>query len=238
MVGCQKEAENSATPKPAGTATTAPTDAPAIPGAPPKEPTPAVVKLGNVDQKLKGDGFSYYGLGYEKPLTYSYVQDTGAKPTEGTQIVQISGTPESPVFHMIRGGSLADLGSEDLIIKADGVYAIGSKLGKFDPPTIALPNNLTVGKSWTNDQNIKKDSTAVHVLMDNKVSKAESVTTPAGTFDTFKVHSAGRMTTPSQNVPFSSDSWYAKEVGLVKFSLTTKGQDGKSVTATMILTKK
>lgn len=101
----------------------------------------------------------------------------------------------------------------------------------FEGDGVSVPSELSVGKSLEDgdfSMKIQSDNPALSGMMggteiaitDRKVLAKESITTPAGTFDCFKVSSkttsATKMMGMTRTVESSSIEWISKEVGMVR----------------------
>lgn len=94
---------------------------------------------------------------------------------------------------------------------------------------ISIPDNLEVGQTLpdgTGTITIKMTSTAAMTITmemtitDRKVEKSETIKTPAGSFDTFKISQTTimkmNMMGMNKTTETSAASWYAKGVGMVR----------------------
>jgi hypothetical protein len=85
------------------------------------------------------------------------------------------------------------------------------------PAGIGIQTPLQVGKEWHSDTNGQslENSTVMHSTGVAKVAAQESVTTPAGTFDTFRVEANIRQINGADQTKSSTvqeTSWYAPAV--------------------------
>jgi len=87
---------------------------------------------------------------------------------------------------------------------------------------LELPNDLSVGQELP-DANvaIKVSMSGINMnttvdMINRKVEKKESVTTPAGTFDCFVIYNDNKMKAMMVNSTMGSRVWYAEGVGMVK----------------------
>ena len=105
---------------------------------------------------------------------------------------------------------------------------------------IEIPNNLAVGETLP-DANVTmtmsvagmKMKTVVNIL-NRKIEKKETVTTPAGSFDCYVIYSDSQTQAMGMNRTFPSRLWLAEGVGMVKQE--TYKNDGDMMAYT-ILTK-
>ena len=103
---------------------------------------------------------------------------------------------------------------------------------------LELPNDLSVGQQLA-DANVTikvsmggiKMNTSVD-LVNRKVEKQESVTTPAGTFECYVIYSDNMMKAMMVNQTFPSRVWFAEGVGMIKQESYNKA--GKSIGTTVL----
>uniref|UniRef100_UPI0026314F57 TapB family protein n=1 Tax=uncultured Eudoraea sp. TaxID=1035614 RepID=UPI0026314F57 len=103
---------------------------------------------------------------------------------------------------------------------------------------IELPNDLEVGQELPDANIIMKISmsgmnmNSTMDMVNRKVEKQESVTTPAGTFDCYVIYSENQSKMMMVNQNFPSRLWLAKDVGMVKQESFNK--NGKLMTSTVL----
>jgi len=100
---------------------------------------------------------------------------------------------------------------------------------KITGTDIELPNNLSVGQNL-DDANVTMAISMAGMKMDievnminRKVEKQESVTTPAGTFDCYVLYNDTQSKTMGTSQTFPSRLWLAEGVGMVKQETYSKG---------------
>lgn len=96
---------------------------------------------------------------------------------------------------------------------------------------IEIPNDLSVGQQL-DDANVNMAISMAGMKMDvavnminRKVEKKESVTTPAGTFDCYVVYSENESKTMGTTQTFPARMWLAEGVGMVKQESYKKNGD-------------
>lgn len=105
---------------------------------------------------------------------------------------------------------------------------------------IELPNNLTVGQELEDaNVNMKMNMGAMNMnmafdMVDRKVEKKESLTTPAGTFDCYVITSNNNAKMMMANTAHTSRMWLAEGVGMIRQDIYNK--KGKLVSKS-VLTK-
>lgn len=102
-----------------------------------------------------------------------------------------------------------------------------------------LPDVMVPGAAWQNSFSASgrlsgdfgESDVSMDMLMDNVIEGAETITVPAGTFDTLRIVTNYTMnntmtiagiTTPV-SMQFTTTAWYAKDVGMVKSVTTAAG---------------
>ena len=101
---------------------------------------------------------------------------------------------------------------------------------------IEIPNDLSVGQNL-NDANVtmKIGMSGINMniavdMLNRKVEKKESVTTPAGTYDCYVVYSEKQSKMMMANQVYPSRVWLAEGVGMVKQETYKKNGDLMSST--------
>ncbi|MGB5228456.1 MAG: hypothetical protein WBN55_09335, partial [Eudoraea sp.] len=103
---------------------------------------------------------------------------------------------------------------------------------------IELPNDLEVGQELPDANIIMKISmsgmnmNSTMDMINRKVEKQESVTTPAGTFDCYVIYSENQSKMMMVNQNFPSRLWLAEDVGMVKQESFNK--NGKLMSSTVL----
>lgn len=116
--------------------------------------------------------------------------------------------------NFIPDGMLSQYGDAEVVVEGD---------------FITIPDNLEAGQTLQDGSGtitIKMSSAAAMnikmdmKIVDRKVEKAETLNTPAGSFDTFKITQKSivtmKMMGMNKTTESSSASWFAKGIGMVK----------------------
>ncbi len=118
-------------------------------------------------------------------------------------------------------------------IPEEQLKAMGDMEIQVEADNLEYPNGLSVGKSLKDGSitlttiggaipmKIKVD------IIDRKVEAMESITTPAGTFETYKITSKSIMKNQmgiTMTFEYNNIEWLAKEVGVVKSESFRKGK--------------
>jgi hypothetical protein len=100
-----------------------------------------------------------------------------------------------------------------LFITKEGKYV-------YDKPLLRVPFPVQVGQEWSwNGNEFINDETHT-VNLKAKAAKYETITTPAGKFETLKVETTLET---SQGTKNNLTEWYAKDLGMVKMQIAIKG---------------
>src|SRR5690606_23634060 len=103
---------------------------------------------------------------------------------------------------------------------------------------IEIPNNLSVGQELNDAHVSMKVSMAVMKMetlvnmINRKVEKKESVTTPAGTFDCYVIYSDNETIIMKKSHIFPSRVWLTEGVGMVKQESYNK--DGDLISSSLL----
>jgi DUF3108-like len=122
---------------------------------------------------------------------------------------------------------------QKLLINNDGVYILETyqkihiflfinSEGTFhyNKPLLRIPLPLEAGEEWdTKDLQIDDNDTTT-VNLNGKVIGTDTVTTPAGKFNTIKIESTLITSHGTKNI---ITEWFAKNVGMVKMHLAIEG---------------
>ena len=175
-------------------------------------------KLKIAKEKFQGNGLNYSGLLYELPLTYLVTQ-TGEKPEEGVSTTTfLSEEKDVWKFSRTRTGSLIRIMGDDKVeVNAKGIFVTEISMGKLEQPMMELPNNLAVGTTWDVTSVVDGEGgTKVKQVSKYKVTKEESMTTKAGTFNCLVIEATSDGSTKDKKVTAKSTFWYAEPFGAVK----------------------
>lgn len=182
-----------------------------------------------VPAELKTEGYEYYGLSHGAPIEFEVVMPNSSTPETGTAVTKLTAVKDGvATFVTDRTGPLESLGSEELIVKPDGIY--NTKIGgqPVEPVQLVMPADVSVGKVWTSKGKIKlQDGKTFTQDMKFKVVGREKVKTKAGEFDALKVTAQGEITVGDKRSQSNITAWYVKGLGTVKMAITTSSPPGK-----------
>ncbi|MBK7629594.1 MAG: hypothetical protein IPJ23_02530 [Ignavibacteriales bacterium] len=100
-----------------------------------------------------------------------------------------------------------------LFITKEGNYV-------YDKPLLRIPFPITIGQEWSWDGKEFINGETHTVKLKGKAAKIETITTPAGKFETLKVESTLETSEGSKNL---LTEWYAKGLGMVKMQVIIEG---------------
>lgn len=187
---------------------------------------------------LNHDGFAYSGLADSSELTYTVVLAEGGTPTPGTQMSKV-GTKDAnkAQFTVSRTGALAQLGEETQEVRPDGVWLVKMAPNTLKKETMALPADLSVGKTWKTTMEVEQVGEPVRIESTNKVERTEKITTTGGEFDTLLVTSSATVTMDGKTGTLNTREWRAKGVGTVRLKIEGKDPSGQAVSMSVELAK-
>lgn len=249
LAGCgDKVASNSATGGTTGTTTTGSSGTTGSTGTPPNvtppnagsttggktdtPPTTADTKGQQntpppIPDELKNDAYSYCGLSSSKPLNMMMIGGSNTTGTLTNEFVKMK--DGSAVFKQTWGGQLSTLGSGEMILKKDALYATSYQGQSVNPPQIELPGKLEIGKKWSAKYSLKGQEVSFNL----KVDRFEKVTTQLGTFDSVLITAKGTEKNNGKTQATSAEIWYVKDIGEVKTHISGKDQAGKPTDVTI-----
>ncbi len=100
-----------------------------------------------------------------------------------------------------------------LFITKEGNYV-------YDKPLLRVPFPVQIGQEWSwNGKEFINDETHT-VNLKGKAAKIETITLPAGKFETLKVETALETSEGTKNI---LTEWYAKDLGMVKMLVSIEG---------------
>ncbi len=198
---------------------------------PPQESEAPEPSLSEVPADLKHAAFEYYGLTNPKQVDMEIVVDGGARVLSGTQTVKlVSIEGGSAVFRIERTGQLATLGSMDVSVEKDGLYAKSASIGQISR-SLELPADLAVGKEWTSELKLESSGGEMAQKSTMKAVRTETVKTKAGEFkDALRVEGTGTGTFNGQAMTMKMTGWYVKGEGPVKLQTEMTKPDGTKTT--------
>lgn len=187
--------------------------------------------LDKIPESLKHAGFRYYGFTYMKPMKYRV--KTPNSEMEGSQVVKLKEVKDgNAIFELVGTDGLEQLGSQELLVKPDGVYASGMSMGKLEGTPLQVPSDLAIGKTWKSHQKIAMTGGTTYTLdQTSKVVRNEKVKVPAGEFDALYVLASGPYQLGSDKGTSKIETWLVQDVGIVKVRLsqTPAGQKDAQV---------
>lgn len=100
-----------------------------------------------------------------------------------------------------------------LFITKEGNYV-------YDKPLLRVPFPVKIGQEWKWDGKEFINDETHTVNLKGKVTKIETITTPAGKFETLKVETTLETSEGTKNI---LTEWYAKDLGMIKMLVSIEG---------------
>ena len=159
---------------------------------------------------LVGDSWTYSLSDPRTPSrSFSFVQTVHAV-NPGTIEVTVSNNGGTMPASMDQNGNLTSIGTKQYL-----------------PSDSKLKFPIAVGGSWSGTFTTKTGNGDATTLISAKVVGVESVQTPAGTFDAFRIEESGNVSAPSGKFQFTETDWYAPDAKrIIKFVFNGTGGDG------------
>ena len=197
-----------------------PTSRPSVEKPPTSKPIPATAPTAEVPVKLHHDGFVYGGFAKEGTQTF-VVKVSGQADGEGTETKKVKPSTDGTILiERSRDGALAAVGTDTVRIDDKGASVVGVSIGKLSAPSLELPANLAIGKTWKLEYNIKTDTETIKNAGTYKVVGDGPVSVPAGKFTARKVTLTGTIETSKGRGKVTSTFYFVKNMGAVKSETT------------------
>ena len=184
----------------------------------------------NYNKKGKVEGISAYKVTETNTVgnTTNATMAINLKDEKGKEIY-------STDYKLSCTGNMVTLDYESLL-PSDMMKQYGDMDIEISGNDIEIPNDLSVGQNL-NDANVtmKIGMSGINMniavdMLNRKVEKKESVTTPAGTYDCYVVYSENQSKMMMANQVYPSRVWLAEGVGMVKQETYKKNGDLMSST--------
>jgi len=184
----------------------------------------------NYNKKGKVEGISSYKVTETNTVgnTTNATMAINLKDEKGKEIY-------STDYKLSCTGNMVTLDYESLL-PSDMMNQYGEMDIEISGNDIEIPNDLRVGQNL-NDANVtmKIGMSGINMniavdMLNRKVEKKESVTTPAGTYDCYVVYSENQSKMMMANQVYPSRVWLAEGVGMVKQETYKKNGDLMSST--------
>ena len=201
--------------------------------------TNAEVQMTTYDKKGKPSGVQTWKIGEVKKDGNNFIStiNTSFKNEKGEEVVSSSGT------YKCEGGVLqADM---KMAMPQQQAESMKTTDAKMTNAYLEYPYNMTVGQQLKDaEMNMDVDMKGGMVSkvsfkeLNRKVETKEQITTPAGTWEAFKISYNGNMRTEMGNtgigIPFNFTvkEWFVPGIGIVKSETYSKG--GKLAGSSMI----
>jgi hypothetical protein len=184
----------------------------------------------NYNKKGKVEGISSYKITETNTVgnTTNATMAINLKDEKGKEIY-------STDYKLSCTGNMVTLDYESLL-PSDMMNQYGDMDIEISGNDIEIPNDLRVGQNL-NDANVtmKIGMSGINMniavdMLNRKVEKKESVTTPAGTYDCYVVYSENQSKMMMANQVYPSRVWLAEGLGMVKQETYKKNGDLMSST--------
>ena len=184
----------------------------------------------NYNKKGKVEGISSYKVTETNTVgnTTNATMAINLKDEKGKEIY-------STDYKLSCTGNMVTLDYESLL-PSDMMNQYGDMDIEISGNDIEIPNDLSVGQNL-NDANVtmKIGMSGINMniavdMLNRKVEKKESVTTPAGTYNCYVVYSENQSKMMMANQVYPSRVWLAEGVGMVKQETYKKNGDLMSST--------
>lgn len=194
----------------------------------------AAPSLEQLPANLRHDAFEYYGLGRSEAMKVEYTASNLSTPETGTMQPKLSAINGNEATFLIeRTGALALQGTEELVLKEDGLYATKVSGAPVNPPQLEMPAKLEVGKSWTTSSELTlPDQRTAKIESTSRVAAMEKVKTKAGEFDSVRIEANGTMNIGGASNRVVMTGWFVKGRGPVKIRVEQTTPDGQKQQAT------
>lgn len=184
----------------------------------------------NYNKKGKVEGISSYQV---------IETNTVGNTTNATMAINLKDEKGKEIYNtdykLSCTGNMVTLDYESLL-PSDMMKQYGDMDIEISGNDIEIPNDLSVGQNL-NDANVtmKIGMSGINMniavdMLNRKVEKKESVTTPAGTYDCYVVYSENQSKIMMANQVYPSRVWLAEGVGMVKQETYKKNGDLMSST--------
>ncbi len=202
--------------------------------------TPEAAPSGPIEiaPSLSHQGFRYSGLSIADTLTYRVVRHEGDEPKTGTQVAKlIAKNDQEATFEVKRTDALMELGDETDVVRKDGVYLVSFSRGSLAKESLALPADMSIGKTWTTNMDVDISGTEAKFESSSKIERQEKVKVPAGEYNALLIVTESKVTVGGKASKMTSKQWLAEGIGTIRLRNEGVGQDGKRISMTVELEK-
>jgi len=191
---------------------------------------------GGIPDALKHDGYEYYGLSSQEPVTLE-VSSSGIQGIQtGTQSFRFREMKDgAAIFEVERTGNLESLlGNMTLAVEPDGVYVRESSIAKVGDRDVEMPAKLEPGTTWKTTTISEQADKELNIANEFKVVGTEAVKTKVAEYpDALLIQSTGEGTVKGQKVRMETKSWYVKGRGGVRAEVKSTDASGTTTTITI-----
>jgi hypothetical protein len=196
-----------------------------------KPPTP-------VPESLQTDAYHYYGLSNLSHKNYRITIRKGSQVSslEESVSLQLGGRYLNCPITLIESTTVPGVGKYTvrLSVEEDGLYIAG-----YDTPNgpvdtgrpfhcLQLPAELNRGAKWKSEQVDGVGGQSFGYNLACEVLGSESIETWFGSRVALRIHGAGNGELAGHPAKLTVESWYVRDVGLVKQSVVAKTANGET----------
>lgn len=194
--------------------------------------------------ELKTAAAEYYGMtgSRESVFETNWGEDKKGEGTERVRILNVE-NGEARV-DVVRAGELAQLGSETVVIRKDGIYTESVGRGELSKPALQLPSDVAPGKKWNSSFDLKMpDGSVVKAEMNGEALAIEKIKLSDGKeYDALVIVNKYTMkSTPASGagstVTGEAKSWLVKGLGMVKLDMPNPNEANARMVMNLILPK-
>ncbi|HCM74339.1 MAG TPA: hypothetical protein PLB31_02900 [Fimbriimonadaceae bacterium] len=194
--------------------------------------------------ELKTAAAEYYGMTGSRESTFetNWGEDKKGEGTERVRILNVE-NGEARV-DVVRAGELAQLGSETVVIRKDGIYTESVGRGELSKPALQLPSDVAPGKKWTSSFDLTiPDGTVVKATMNGEALAIEKIKLSDGKeYEALVIVNRYTMkSTPAEGagstVTGEAKSWLVKGLGMVKLDMPNPNEPNARMVMNLVLPK-
>lgn len=174
----------------------------------------------SIPTTIKHDGYLYSGL--DKLGQQTFLVKIGDQPeSESVQTTNIQSSDSgSLTLERTRDGALAAVGSDAVKVDDKGVSVVSVSIGKLLKPSLELPADLSIGKTWQSASTIETGTETIKNSGSYKVVGDGPLKVAAGSFTARKVTFTGTIETSKGRGKVVGTYWFVKGLGAVKTEMT------------------
>lgn len=205
---------------------------------------PELEKSVELPAELKTAAVEYYGMTGSRESTFE-TNWGGDEKGQGTERVRILDVKDGEArVDVVRAGELAQLGSETVVIRKDGIYTESVGRGELSQAALQLPADVAPGKKWTSSFDLKMpEGTVVKATMNGEALALEKIKLSDGKeYEALVIVNRYTMkSTPAggagSTVTGEAKSWLVKGLGMVKLDMPNPNEPNARMVMNLVLPK-